>query len=677
MSDGQLSILALTEYINTEDNSWDNDLQNDKKFPILSHPSVKRVGLAVPYFIKDNFTILDPWFLEQTGRTTTRSDGKKVAMKSNKIAQICNFKYSYKSAFFLSVVYIAPDINDVRRQEVFDKIREYNFKFKNYIAVGDINFDQRIILNKFDLEEAFQDHMHQIVDKVTRQKTIQRKDKTTGVVKESTSSTTIDLVFVQNNFLSKVKNLKILKNMPSDHHLVHFDLDFQIPDKYTTREIWRDPRRRPKLREIDIPKAKEMLSHEIQDYSTGWKDINQSECFEKIEMATRKVLDKFCPLNQDKPSTVKVWRDRFSKEFRVAKNRRMARLNELRKAALMRQRNPTSDYFLRKLMAKQRKFREENKRYRAVFRKELGIKNQEEEEEVKNDPNAIWKYINSCDPIEKNNASSKMVIDGKEQIEAADHMNEYLYKRAHLVHDDVVEEYKEHIPIAEFDYCEPAPIEEVFLNEKPVRELYFPPGTVPSLACGPDTISHKHIYDLFDVLEGPLQYAMDKPVDNFHNVQLNYSRLIKKDPSSKKANLTEKDVRPIGETNILTKYGPVRAFIDRLRKLVLPNISPTQYSMPGKGCPVAIFDLLDDVNYFACLKKPMLLAIWDFSNAFCTFSHEVMRKIYESFKIPKKDIDLCMKFLDQSGTQVKMEDACGHYISKVIVTRTTMGPSYM
>lgn len=92
--------------------------------------------------------------------------------------------------------------------------------YSNYIALGDINFDQRIILQRFQLEEKFQGEMHQIVNQITREKTIMKKDKNGNLV-ESKSSTTIDLIFLKNSLMTKCSNSKVLKKMPSDHNLVY------------------------------------------------------------------------------------------------------------------------------------------------------------------------------------------------------------------------------------------------------------------------------------------------------------------------------------------------------------------------------------------------------------------------------------------------------------------------
>ena len=131
LSKNNTSILALTEYIQTEDNLMNHYYMNHKDFPILSHPDTKRVGLAVPGFLLDRFEILPPWFKIQEGRRT--ATGKEKI--SDKIAQILTVKLKLDdNEIMISVVYIAPDITTDNRREVFDKILEYNNASKNYIA---------------------------------------------------------------------------------------------------------------------------------------------------------------------------------------------------------------------------------------------------------------------------------------------------------------------------------------------------------------------------------------------------------------------------------------------------------------------------------------------------------------------------------------------------------------
>ena len=51
----------------------------------------------------------------------------------------------------------------------------------------------------------------------------------------------------------------------------------------------------------------------------------------------------------------------------------------------------------------------------------------------------------------------------------------------------------------------------------------------PTLAAGPDTISHRHIMDLMPAIEGVLQMAIDKPLNEFTDIKSNYTRLLSKE----------------------------------------------------------------------------------------------------------------------------------------------------
>lgn len=124
---------------------------------------------------------------------------------------------------------------------------------------------------------------------------------------------------------------------------------------------------------------------EFGDYKTSWQYFTQSECFSEIEKTTRKVLDQICPLNKDEAKIIKIWRERFSKEFRVAKNRRLARLKEVRKARKNLARNPKSKYWIKKVMSKEAKLKYENIRYKAQRKREQNKKNQEEARLVRED----------------------------------------------------------------------------------------------------------------------------------------------------------------------------------------------------------------------------------------------------------------------------------------------------
>ena len=140
------------------------------------------------------------------------------------------------------------------------------------------------------------------------------------------------------------------------------------------------------------------------------------------------------------------------------------------------------------------------------------------------------------------------------------------------------------------------------------------------MACGPDTLSHRHIMDVLPAIRISLQKAIDKPIDDFDDINVNFSRLLSKLKSGSKKDPTEKILRPIVEANVLTKYTTIKIFIAKIREKLIPFLGKNQYAFPGKGTPAAIADLMDTLNFHACAKVFVILALWDFSNAFCTFS---------------------------------------------------------
>ena len=208
----------------------------------------------------------------------------------------------------------------------------------------------------------------------------------------------------------------------------------------------------------------------------------------------------------------------------------------------------------------------------------------------------------------------------------------------------------------------------------------YKPKKYKSLACGTDTISHRHIIDLGPSIFKTLQKIIDKPLNGFHNIQCNFTKLISKAVTVNKENKEklqdgkkkqpepEKAHRPIVETNILAKYGPVRIFANELRKQIIPKMFNNQYSFSGKGCPMAIVKILDHINWMASLKLKTIIVLWDFSNAFCTFDHNVLMKIIKRFNIPKNLEKLIPKYLNQSSTIVRMNDSNGYYKSNVSKT---------
>ena len=130
----------------------------------------------------------------------------------------------------------------------------------------------------------------------------------------------------------------------------------------------------------------------------------------------------------------------------------------------------------------------------------------------------------------------------------------------------------------------------------------------------------------------------------------------------------EKNMLPIVEANILSKYGPIKLFANELKDRPIPQMNNNQYSFPGKGCPSAIHTILDDANAKACSNFSTAIVLFDFSNAFNCFSHNALKNIIKYYKIPKHLKSLVGKYLNQSTTTIKMSDRDGFYMSKSFST---------
>jgi len=243
-------------------------------------------------------------------------------------------------------------------------------------------------------------------------------------------------------------------------------------------------------------------------------------------------------------------------------------------------------------------------------------------------------------------------------------MSEYLIKRANLVSDLEIEKYSEFIPLPS-QY--PKDIDKCIPGEKiSVEDLLKNRKSFISLACGPDTISHRHLLDLLPAVSKPLNIMLNKPLETLGDISLNFNRLISKTFSG---DITEKSQRPIAELNILPKYTLIRIFINRLQKLIIPRMVQNQYSFPGKGTQLAVIELMEKVSFQLSLKKAVIIVCYDMSNAFCTCPAEFIIKIAERFGVCNKMKDLLVEFLNQSKSIVKMNDSKGFHRSKIFDTK--------
>ena len=278
----------------------------------------------------------------------------------------------------------------------------------------------------------------------------------------------------------------------------------------------------------------------------------------------------------------------------------------------------------------------------------------------------IWDFIKKFQ-YDKHVDTSKSVIeiDGKQGTDLANKMASYLESRACLVPREDVEKHSAFIPyptvVPKDTLCMDNEItynvEELFLTKKKAN-----------LSCGPDTISLKHVKYLIPVIGPIVQSAIDKPLNSFVDIRHNYNRLISKEASSINKPLTVKSQRPISELDTLPKYACIKIFIDQLKRLLIPFMKKNQYSFPGKGSPMAIVKILDTFSVHAKLKSKTILAIWDFSNAFCTIVHSVIMKIAKKYKLSPRLLKLLSEFLEQSFSIIKMNDKNGFYQSDEIHT---------
>ena len=208
----------------------------------------------------------------------------------------------------------------------------------------------------------------------------------------------------------------------------------------------------------------------------------------------------------------------------------------------------------------------------------------------------------------------------------AQFLAEFLFDRAHLVSDSTILEHRAKIPILTMRNEDPIGL---VPKKYDVKKL-FNVKNKTSLACGPDTISMRHIQDLFPSIEKFLQKAVDLPIDKFPDIRENYNRLILKDSSEKPPHVP-KSFRPIAELDLIPKYSSIKIFGEQLRDQIIPKMSGNQYAMPTKGCQAAISDTFDNICYHIKSGKFVMLAITDQSNAFCVTDHSVAAKIAKGF----------------------------------------------
>ena len=93
-----------------------------------------------------------------------------------------------------------------------------------------------------------------------------------------------------------------------------------------------------------------------------------------------------------------------------------------------------------------------------------------------------------------------------------------------------------------------------------------------------------------------------------------------------------------------------------------------QHSFPGTGCSLAIAKGLDTANMYAKRGMKCAIILYDYSNAFCTFSHEKTMEVAKKFINNDSILDLLEVYLQQSTTNIKISDKNGFFISEKSTT---------
>ena len=637
------SIVAITELVNTQ-SELNNLLSQNSKFPILNHDSAKRVGLMIPKYLESCFVIVDTFNVKQARKR-----------KSQNVCETTTFKFTYgKIIEVITVVYCAPDATTNSRSILRTKLLEYSRKFTNYLAIGDFNSDFKIKKNRDEYKADLGGVLTQIVKDPTR-----HAEKLIGQSKRA-SDTLIDLAFASDSMKARLVDIpKIHSDSPSDHHMVECIFDINVPKKCVTYEYYLDPTRRPPMKGAVLETVKREIGSIFESDMIEMASMEQHEIIAHVQTTVKRVLDIHNPLNTSELYKKKIYAFPMSRSLLNLKKYRNTLYNEYR-------------YSKRRSFPNQ-KIRERYEKYKKV-RNEFTSKKREEQTAYKvsiiNDglgnSKHIWDFIKKFQPDKHIDTSKSVVsIDGFEGTALANKMARYLENRAKLVPSEDIAKCSEFIP-----YPKKSPTEKVHFNDDTKYDVktLFNTKKKPNYSCGPDTISLKHVNDLMPVIKPVLQTAIDKPLTSFVDIQHNFNRLISKETISINEPLTEKSQRPIAELDTIPKYMSIKVFIDKLKTVLIPLMKGNQYSFPGKGSPMAIVKILDTFAMHSALKNKTILAIWDFSNAFCTIIHDVIMKIAKSYNLSENILKLLSQFLEQSFSIIKMSDKNGFYQSDEIHT---------
>ena len=650
LSAGNHSAVVITELVK-EHSVLDNALSNHPRFPTLCHSDTKRVGVMTRKFYEDYFNLVEQDWVLQPSR-------KRLSSNLNKSEKVCHISvYAVKintKKFTLVAVYIAPDATDNSYIELFEKLVALEQRFPNVIAMGDYNLDQSDERRKKFVNSHLGGVFKQIVEKTTR--------RATRIIGDTpqTSETTIDLVFVSHSFADKVTFKKIVEDTPSDHFMVELEIDVAIPAQYRTAIRHQDPTLRPPIRPADLPEVIDLLRTDIEYH---WKKIEKlppSEALSFLKKSMTPYLNQFCPFYKNEPIEYKIYNFPISQATRKLKE---ARTRALRKYGRIRRNKSNSDVEVEQA---HREFKQaRNAVTHAIRNEKLNFIENIIDDFILQNPQKAWSAINILKNKKSSSAEKKTLeIKGKTGTELADHMANYLHGRTYLVSDDEISSHADFIPFPENN----ADFTKSDYKPEQAKELFKKRAGKPSLNCGPDGISHRHVMDLFPAIEKVLDHISCQPIDQFPNMCLSYNRLISKESGPANKKLTEKSQRPIAQLDILPKYGMVKPYINELKGELIPRFQDNQFAMPGKGAPMANVKVFDELCVQIKLKRKILLIFWDFSNAFLCFDRNIAVEFAKKHGISDHLVKLLPQFLDQGSSIIKTHDKDGFYRSKMVTT---------
>ena len=188
----------------------------------------------------------------------------------------------------------------------------------------------------------------------------------------------------------------------------------------------------------------------------------------------------------------RMYRFTMSKETRLKRRKSLNLWYKLKRVQRENNQDPNIPKLLEQYRKAQKVFNSSKKKdKRRYFRNLITLKIQ----------NKVypWEIVKLLRPKLHVPDNQTTVINNKTGTGLANYMADYLYKRANLISDEEIKNNSEFIPLPKQF---PKDISECSIdNEICVSTLLKNGKSFLSLACGPDTISHRHLVDLLPAIK--------------------------------------------------------------------------------------------------------------------------------------------------------------------------------